>query len=247
MPAPKGPKAPCVYGRDLLTLPPGTMGYSSLVEPDEYDGKKKFKLRVHYTPAAFALIEKRVQESCMDALVDKFADKAEEVGAASKLKDPVDVGVWLEEKQKAPSEKSRVQLPFLSIEVMSTKKNKAGDDEPRFIKAWDKDNNLLNLAKLRLGSGSIVQPIVTPFLWASQLSKWRVTPGLQLVGLRVLKLEQYGGTGGLGDLTDEDTAVLEQDFEPEVLSGYAQSQNKPAPDEEDPHKDEPGIEDEIPF
>lgn len=208
-----------------MATPAGILGFSSLLVPDQYQegDKPKFKARLHLTPASIDRLESLVLENCM-GLFEKLCEDMEGQKAPPK----VDLHGWLQDKFKEPREGDRVQLPVIQIARDAHYKNKKGEEVQARVKAWDKNNQLLDLKTLRLGMGSTVQIIVTPGLFCSAFSKMKAAPSLRLEGIRVLKLEQYGAGGPqVGDLTEEDLAGLEADFEPDNLSQYVLTEQKP--------------------
>lgn len=256
----EAPRAIVARGKPLFFTPAGTLGFSSLMTPDEYEQngvvKSAYKARIHLAPSAVDRLAELIQLHCMS---DVLIEEATAQCAAAKKKWPgfrYDTpAAWLKEKLKEPKEDARIQLPSLVCSRPSAYKNKAGDIIQTRVKVWDPKNTLLDLKTLRLGMGSTVQLAVYPNLFISGLSKNKAEPTLRLEGIRVLKLEQYGAGGPqLQDLNEEDLEGLEEGFEVDNLSSYAVTPSKPTEThthEEHPDEDhatnEPTLEDEIPF
>jgi hypothetical protein len=137
-------------------------------------------------------------------------------------KDPQDPEAWLAGKLKAPKENARVNLPKLVIARKATYKDRQGVVQKASVGCWDSKNNALDLKKLRLGMGSMIQPIVNANLYISKLIGFP-QPKLDLVGVRVLKLQQFGGQRPPQE-TDEEAIreVLGEEFiVDENLSAFA--------------------------
>lgn len=191
--------------RDSVALPPCTLGFASLVEPDTYDpDKPMFKLDAHYTPAGIEALKLCIQKECIDANLDKLREEMEgNPGLKAFAKaEPQSPEAWLAGKLKEPKEKSKIQLPKIVIAVKADYKDRAGDTKRRSVGVWDRHNKALDLKALKLGMGSIIQPIVNPNLFFSKLIGFP-QPHLSLVGVRIHKLERFGGARPPQE-TDED-------------------------------------------
>jgi hypothetical protein len=216
-----------VRSKKTIALPPATLGFCSLVTPDTYDpDKPAFKANFHYGDKAWPLLVDTVQKHCMDANLAKLQKEA-----AFDLKDPCDVAEWVGDKKKTPKEGAKLDVPHLVVMTKADYKDRDGNVVRREITCWDRHNNLLDLKSLRLGFGSIVEPIVHANLFASKAMKSTPTPSLQLVGLRILKLVQFGGQSAPAE-TDEDAIreALGDDFAmDEDLSAYSKAKAPAAP------------------
>lgn len=228
----------------VMIMPPSTLGFSSLVEPDPFgDHGPKFKGDAHFTQT-----QAEALSDMMDAKVcTKEAFEALKVELAKSGKDDVvakiklkTAGVWLEESLKEPKEKSTIKLPYLTIACNASVKNKDGSVKPTVIRATSATGLALDLPSLNIGRGSIVQFIVQPSLWHGSMAcdfekkkpvAWWAVPALRLVGLRVLKLEQYAGGSGasIGAVTEGELVGVEAGFEPEDLASFAQGRSQPTP------------------
>lgn len=236
-----------VRPKKLVASPPGTLGWSSLIQADAKFGAPKFNLKVHLTEDAAGKLGVQIQEM-MDELIPKLEENIKEKGGKIKLPlKRISGDQYLEDNLKDPVEKSRVQLPTLGFSVAESYKGKDGTAIKRTIKAWDSKNAPLDLPSLRLGMGSIIQVVYEPGVYAGPLTKGYAHPTLRLVGIRVLKLEQYGpGSGQLGDLSDEDLEGLDADFEADDLAAYAHRPDKPNAHEDAPEKTTE-LNDDLPF
>lgn len=233
--------------KGIFMTPPGILGFSHMIKPDEYLGKSQFKVALHLTPAAVNLMAKRLQ----DQVINPFSEELRKLSPKKALKDRP-AAVWLEDKLKAPHEASRIQLPSISFNLNAHYITKQGEQVDTSVKAWDGQTNaLLDLRTLRLGMGSTIQVGFNASLWSGGLNKFYIEPSLRLVGVKVLKAEHYGaGTGGLSaDVTDEDLALLEEGFEMEDLSQFAMGPSSPVNKQIAKEEEVPGgeLDDEIPF
>lgn len=228
--------------RATIALPPMTLGFNSLTEPDTFDPEKPtFKLNGHLTPAGITQMVETIEEKVYtEAALAKLAEEAAIGGM--KLKEPMSPADWLEGKLKEPKENSRQPLPHI---VISNKAYTGPADKRKLreIACWDANNRKLNLKKLRLGAGSVIQAIVYPNLWASKVAGGVPQPSLKLVGVRVLKLVQWGGNRAPDQADDEDIkAVMGEDFEYDDLDAFAQG----ADDEPEDDDDDSGEQDDAP-
>lgn len=233
-----------VRPKGILFLPPCTFGFSSLVTPDSFgDNGPKFKGNAHFTQvqaeAAADLISSKIaNEANFEALKKALMkDDKEAIAKKLKLKAPAD---WLESALKEPKEKSRIQLPYLTIACNAFYKNKQQESVKANIQAWDAKGNVLDLPSLHLGMGSIVQFGVSAALWHGTLATdykdekrkkdpiaWWAVPSLRLIGVRVLKLEQFGaGNSDVGAVSEEELVGVEEGFEAEDLAGFARREDR---------------------
>lgn len=208
--------------KHTIALPAGTLGFSKLVEPDEYDpDKPTFKLNVHYTGEAIEQLVEIVGEKVYteEALARLWE---EAIPAKYKKVDPQAPATWVEGKLKEPRDNDVVALPYIAVANRATYKTKDGEIKPRVIAAWDAANHKLDLKKLRLGKGSIIQPVVRPNIYINKLVGIP-QPSLKLVGIKVLKLIRWTGNGAGEVETDEEAIreVLGEEFAFDDLAAYA--------------------------
>lgn len=215
--------------RDSTALPPCILGFSSLIEPDTYDpDKPMFKIDAHYNPNGIAQLVACIQSQCIEPNLAKLREEMADNSALKSLagKDAITAEEWVGQKLKDPKEKSRIQLPKLTIAVRATYKDRSGETRQRDIGCWDGHNVVLDLKSLKLGSGSVIQPIVHANLFCSKtVNGGAPSPKLDLVGVRVLKLVRFGGARPPQE-TDEDAIreVLGEEFSmDEDLSAFAQA------------------------
>lgn len=224
---PKNAAVALVRSKKTIALPPCQLGFCSLVTPDGFDpDKPAFKANFHYADAAWPLLVEAVQKNCLDANLAKL-----QKDAGFDLKDAISAEEWVSDKKKAPKEKSKIQLPYIVVMTKADYRDRDGNTVRREIVAWDRHNNVLDLKALRLGMESIVEPIVHANLFASKALRSVPTPSLQLVGLRILKLVQFGGQSAPAE-TDEDAIreALGDDFlMDDDLSAYTKSAAKAPP------------------
>jgi hypothetical protein len=226
MAAPKKPSA-IVVERDRKTtaLPPMQLGsFHKLFTPDEYEGKKKFKSRFHLNPKGMTALKAALQAKCIDQHFDAMKAEVDQWTAdakAAKKTPPVAIcetkdgcqspEEWLEEKLREPHEKDKVQLPTIQLHVDAYLPLRKGQDEAdrelRTIKFWDAKGVLIEDPEKRLAkmtSGTWVQPIVHANLFLSKQLGKNPRPMLQLVGLQVIKLVEYGSSEAPPSAADED-------------------------------------------
>lgn len=230
-----------VTSKTLLATPPGILGFSAFLTPDIFQegDKPKFKTKWHYTEEAWSRFVTLVKaNNYSDALVEALTKQMDGKEAPlAKIED------YLTEHAKQPAESDRVKLPYYQFARPASWKNKDDEEVPAEIKAWDKDNHLLDLPSLKLGVGSTVQIILTPGLYCSKFSDNYAAPSFRLEGVRILKLVQYGAGGGkLGEISEDDRALIEEGVEMDDLSQYVRQPNKPTADHPPVLDDE-----EIPF
>jgi hypothetical protein len=217
--------------RDSVALPPCTLGFASLTEPDTYDPDKPlFKADACFNPAGIAALAILVQKECIDANLEKLR---EEMASTKGMEafvgvEPQSPEAWLAGKLKQPKENARVPLPKLVVSRKATYQDRSGNTVTRDIGCWDAHNNPLNLKALKLGMGSTVQIVVNPNLYISKLIGFP-QPKFDLVGIRVLRLKQFGGQRPPTE-TDEDAIreVLGEEFVvDEDLSAFAAGSTLP--------------------
>lgn len=204
-------------------LAPCTLGYNNLVTPDDKFGEPKYR-------ALFHLSDKQMAHNIgiLDAAGPELLDKwAEESGRAG----TIDAETWLSGKLKDATENMQCQDQFMDIglkalEGVSKRTGRPYKIEPR---AWDRKNQLLDLATLKLGAGSLVQPIVTIGIYTSSLAK-EPQFTLRLEGVRILKLVQWQG-GGLAGISDEDLNLIDDEELDDDLSAFLQGAEGGAEDE----------------
>lgn len=249
MPAAKKPSDSgviAVRAKQALITAPGTMGFANLIEPDEAFGTVKFNVQIHYNDDQQARLIEQIQVGIDDtwqAFLKEVSDKTEPKGGWTKP----DAEAWVGDHLKDPSERSRTQQPSIQWANAAEFKNKAGQLQRKTMRAYDAENNLLDLPALKLGMGSIVQAVLIPGLFISGLIK-QPTPSFKLQGIRVLKLVQYGGGGGsLGDVSEEDMALLGDDVEVDSLGSYAKREEKAPPVRAKRPASDFDMDDEIPF
>lgn len=207
--------------KTTIALPPCTLGFASLTTPDTFDeDKPQFRLNAHFTPVGLEELADIIAKKCIAGNLPALKKEAAALDVT--LGKSQTATEWLESKLKQPKDEARIQLPFMAIATKATGKTKTGEPYTKTIKAWDAHNNALNLEELRLGMGSIVQAIVYPNLVYRKVDGY-ARPSFQLVGVRVLKLVQWGGSGPQpGEVSDEEMQrVLGQDFAADDLSAFA--------------------------
>lgn len=221
--APKAKNSAVVSVRSSATtaLPPVILGYSSLVDPDEYDPEKPvFKLNAHLEPACIEALVKAIAAKCYSsANLEKLKEACDE----NKLpwEDPQDASKWLGAKLKTPKEGFAIQLPYIIIATKAQYKNKQGEIVKKEMSCWDRKNVLLDLRSLKLGRGSVVQPVVRTNVYLSKLIGFP-QPKLDLVGVRVVKLVRFGGQQAPEETSDEDIQAILGDLAlDDDLSQYA--------------------------
>lgn len=241
-----------VRSRDLIKAPPGLLGFSHLLVPDEAFGKSEFKANVHYTaPAQSALFDK-INEAYW-ALIPDLMAQAEEKKVKSKVKilSKEDLISTMREKLKDPKEGDLIQQPHLIFSCNSHYRDKEGNEQPVSVKAFDAHGAPIDLKTARVGRESVVMAMFTLGVWcgSSPFSKWVALPTIRFQGLQILKLKQFGGGQGpaVGEVSASDLAFLEDNFVPEDLSSLFV---KPDPKGAKKPKDAPAdddMDDEIPF
>jgi hypothetical protein len=234
----KKPSAPAVIlirPNNTIALPPGPLGFNSLIEPESFqDGELKFKLNYHLTSEGIEALIQDVEEKVYSkANMDKLQAEFDEKGVTNPPA-PRPAKDWLEGILRAPKENATdfFRLPCITVGTKAEyKDHKTGSMVRREIACWDAKNKKLNLAKLRLGRGSIIQPVVYPNVFYAGAKTIQGTsipatimPSLRLVGVRVLKLERWGGAGSqAAEVTDAEIQnVMGADFVYDDLDAYAE-------------------------
>jgi hypothetical protein len=235
-----------VRSKQLLITAPGTMGFANLVTPDDAFDALKFNVQIHYTDEQQERLIAQIQEHAIDAnwpsMLKELSDKPEPKGGWVKPS----AETWVGDHLKEPSERSRTQQPSIQWANEAEFRNKDGQLQRKTMRAYGSKNELLDLPSLKLGMGSIVQAVLIPGLFVSGLVK-QPAPSFKLQGVRVLKLQQFGGSGGnLGDVSEEDMALLGEDVEVDDLGSYGKKEDAPAPKKARPSSDF-DMDDEIPF
>lgn len=229
--------------KGTIALAPGELGFSSLVDPDTYDpDKPTLKLNLHLSPEAIEQTKEIIRDRVYsEKALAKFIEDAAEEGLKIKA-EPFSAEEWLEAKLKEARPSDKCKYPFLVVSNRATYKKRnqeTGELEEisRKLAAWDGRNTKLNLPRLRLGRGSIIQPIVHPNLYASKLEGLVAKPSLKLVGVKVLKLVAWGNRDEEVE-TDEEAIkeVLGEEFAFQDLAAYALGAGH---DDEDPEPDLP--------
>jgi hypothetical protein len=213
-----------------VVLAPCKLGWANLIEPDDKYGKPRFNAKFHFSDAVYARNLSLIEEA-VEALMPEFV---KECAAFKDLKtgkprpyelptDKIDVEAWMQNKIKEPGENSPIKDPTFLISLkhrkgVSKKDGSSWEVRPR---AWSGSNELLNLRTLKMGSGSVVQPVVNIGLFVAP-NQPDPAIALELVGVRVLKLVQYQGGQGpkLDKMTDEDLAMLGDDEDIDDLSSF---------------------------
>lgn len=204
----KGKGIVVVRSKKVFVLPTGQLHYAQMTKPDEeYD---KFSVSVVYTPEELDAVASTIQTRCIDFLLDDFNESAKNPPA------PVSAKAWLEERLKETTDGTTRFVRFDSKASFEWD----GKTIHKTMSAWDAKNNRLDLAALRLGRGSRIQVVLKPALTMGGLGPKVPSPKLELVGVRVIKLIQYGGA--TLDAVDE-AEISEADD----LSSFAGGSNKP--------------------
>lgn len=248
-----------VRSKQAFVTPPGLLGFSNLIEPDDAFDSLKFKANAHFTPEAEAALAKRIEEELSGLWPDflKECAKPNQAGQPTKPEPKggwqrPDPAAWIEEHLKEPKEASRIQQPYIIFaNDAEYRDKKTGQMTRKTMRAYDAHGAMVDLAKMKVGMGSTVQCILTAGLFVSPLVK-QPTFSFKLQGIRVIKLVQFGaGGGGLGQLDEEDMALLGDDsMEMDDLSAYAPTETRNEPKVKQgrtPLADDDFDADEIPF
>ena len=230
-----------IRAKKTIALAPGQMGFADLLTPRAFGtDPAKFNLDYHMTPAALEANKLIVQAKCIDQFTAEVQEAAKENGGS--VKEAITPEEWFANQLKDPKPTGRIQLPFIKLRSPGFRTDRnTGEMIPLFMVAWDAENNLLDLASLKLAQGTILQPIVYPNMFASKPSMWIPMPSLRLVGVRVLKAVQFGGGRGAPapDLDDAAIkAVMGEDFDMQNLSAFALGSGSDGPAHDDHHDDD---------
>lgn len=221
---------------NAIVMPPGPLSFSNLLKPDTptaFEGAPRFDMTTHWNETAQARFGQLVEEHVLKPgwetfLADLNKSIEEQRKKGGKVRsipkegfirpDPME---WLADHMRAPSERSKVQLPSIKFaNEAEYRDRKTGEIRQKTMKAFDGQGNLLDLKKLRMGMESIVQPIVLGGIFISPILK-QPSFSFKLQGLRVLQLVQYGGGGAVvGEVSEEDVAMLGDNFQATDLSAY---------------------------
>lgn len=208
--------------------PPGIFGFSSLVKPDEYEGKKKFKTNLHLNEAGVEALAEVLQRHCVDALWPKFLEECEKAGKSSAKFVKPDMREFVEDKLKDPKPGGKMDLPYIQFSNKAEYRDKkSGETVMKHMNAWSAQGAPLDLPGIKLGMGSVVQVVFAPGLFINPLIK-NPTPSLQLQGVMVHKLVQFGGGGAQtmeAASDDEIAGIMGTEFESEDLSAFVGGMN----------------------
>ncbi len=214
--------------KNTIALPPMTLGYSNLIDPETFDPEKpKLTMNGHLTPGAIAGLKVDIAEEVYtEAALEALYKDCEENNVKLPTRDPKDPEAVLEAWLKEPKPGFPIQLPYIKLgNNLNYFKWKDGEKtlQTRAIAAWNHENKKLNLKKLMLGRGSVVEPIVYGNLFFSKVIGV-IQPSLKLVGIRVIELVQFqrGGNGAPQGEAD-DAAIREvmgRDIQASDLSAF---------------------------
>lgn len=218
---PQGGGVISVYSKDVFVTSPGTLGFANLVEPDDAFDSLKFKVNLHLDEDNVDRLGDLLDRHVVTPLWPKFLAAMEEARKPAPKKAPSGAD-WLAEKMKLAGERSKIQLPYLTIANNAEFRDKSGAMKRKTMMATSASGDALDLPRLHLGMGSTVQVLCRPGLFKNALLP-APTISLQLQGVRVLKLVQFGGGGGnrVGALSQEDLDALGGDFVADELSQFA--------------------------
>ncbi len=220
-----------VRSKQAFLAPPGPLGFNNLIEPDTAFDSLKFNVQTAYSEEAVALLISKIDRFVIEPLWPKFlaACKDANTPAAQMAKWTKPEGaVWVDDHLKQPNERAKVQLPTIQFDNAAEFKDKNGVTQRKTMKAYSATNQLLDLASLGLGYGSIVQPVLMPGIFKSALVK-QPTCCFNLQGVRIITLKKFGGGAQLGAMQDEDMSILEDGVQAEDLSAYMATDKVQAP------------------
>ncbi len=230
-----------IRDRKTTALPPMQLGsFHKLFEPDEYEGKKKFKSRFHINTASIDALKAVLQTKCIAAHFPAMKAEVDAEIADAKALGKKTTGVvicedvtgcqtpeaYLEDKLRDPNEKDKVQLPTIQLHVDAFQPLRKGQDESdrelRTIKFWNAKGELIGDSEnpgplKKMTAGSWVKPVVHTNLFASKQLGPMPRPQLMLVGLQIIKLETYGaGQVENQSAADEDEMrrIMGADYDP---------------------------------
>jgi hypothetical protein len=209
-------------------MPPGIVGFHNLITPDNAFDALKFNVQVAYTEAAVDRLGVLIQTKIIDANWEAFLKAADAAGVKRDWQKPNGVQ-WVEEHLRPANERAKVQLPTLQWANEADYKDKDGASQRKTMKAWDAGNNLIAMSDLHMGMGTTAQAVVVGGLFVSALIK-QPQPSFKLQGIRIINLVQYGAGGAaLGEISEEDMAILGGDVEVSDLGSFAAGhQSRPA-------------------
>jgi hypothetical protein len=241
MAAKKAPPSGVILVRlsDTFIPPPGLLGWNHLIEPDVFetgDGKKveSFQLNHHQTEAQADALVARLDKLVIAPLWVKFLAAAAEAGRPTQVK--VQKGKSVDTPWPMPTaqdfvdshlqpfpEGASIEQPYMRYSNAAYYMNREGVRTMKTMRATDKAGSPLDLKKLKLGMKSVIQPLLQASIYSSAAFGGGVPAlSLKLQGIRIIKLEQWGGGGpAVGEITEEDMALLGDDVEAEDLSAYS--------------------------
>lgn len=212
--------------QEVFITPPGLSGWANVIEPDDYQGDLNFKINHHHTPEQVALLIDKIEAKVIAPLWDRFLEEVEAGGKdPAKMKRP-DAEAFVEDKLQAPPENARIQLPFMRYKNKAEfRDRKTGEMVRKTIRFYSAKDELLDGPSLKMGMGSVVQLVLVPGIFSNALIKPQ--PNFQLAGIRVLKLEQFGGAGSGYEMEAADDEELKTlgDVDMDDLSQYVGSMN----------------------
>lgn len=211
-----------VRSRDILITPPGIVGFHNLITPDSAFDALKFNMTLAYAEAAVDRLGVLIDEKVIEPNWNGFLKEAADKGIKRDFNKPSGVE-WVENHLKPANERSKVQLPTIQWANEAEYKDRDGKVVRKTMKAYDATNVLVSLEDLHMGFGTVAQALLIGGLFVSALVK-QPQPSFKLQGLRVIKLEQFGAGGAaLGEISEEDMAMLGDDVEVSDLGGYART------------------------
>ncbi len=249
-----------VRGKDLFIGTAGPMAFENLINPDEYQGDENFTVTQHLNVPQVARLGELIdaQVVTLAPLFEKmFADENAKAAVDGKPQKKVPPGGWVwpvgadwvADHLKEAGEKSTIKDPIIKWKNSARFKNRDGEMQLKTMRAYDAEHNVLDLPSLKLGRGSIIQPVLIPGLFINPLLK-HPTLSFRLQGVVVIELKQRGGGAGGslgGRVREEDLAGLGgaqvQDLSAYAAKGTTQAGNTPS---QRPVRDE-DLDDEIPF
>jgi hypothetical protein len=201
-----------IRSKTTTALAPGQMGFADLTAPKGFGtDDPKFNVDYHVTPAGIDANRVILEAKLADLLprLQEEIEKANADGSGFKPKAPVSIDELIEQKLKEPrADRPKMpQLPYMRIGAPgATKKG------PSSMVAWSPDNQLLDLAKLRMAAGTWFEPIIWVNLFISKTAMGAAGPqqpclSFKLVGVRIRELVQFGGGRGVAPPGADDAAI----------------------------------------
>lgn len=238
----KDPSVLVARAKKTFALPPAVLGFSALVNPTSYEeGPLTYSGNFHFNGLSLQALTDLIEEKALGDMLKELEKEAATAEVSLAGVAPTSAKSWLEGKLKEPKPGSKQTDPFLKITTKAEGKTKTGEVYTKKIPAFDAKNQPLDLTKLRLGADSVVQPIVYINLSyrridiPGQKSIKIIAPSLQLAGIRILKLVQWGGSGANAapEMDEAELArILGDDFDlDEDLSAYAKGSDDAAASE----------------